>query len=65
MFDFTNTAHDHKVCCFCSRELPLEIRVCPCGEYKGIMTVEHYEDYLKEAWDCDCVVSDPYDKVNS
>ena len=58
-----NTAHDHLVCCFCDNDLSLDSRVCfTCREYKGIMTVEAYEDYLKVTFDCDCL-SDPYDKV--
>ena len=58
-----NTAHDHLVCCFCDNDLSLDSRVCfTCREYKGIMTVEAYEDYLKVTFDCDCL-SDPHDKV--
>ena len=58
-----DTAHDHLVCCFCDNDLPLDSRVCfTCREYKGIMTVEAYEDYLKVSFDCECL-SDPYDKV--
>ena len=58
-----NTAHDHLVCCFCDNDLSLDSRVCfTCHEYKGIMTVEAFEDYLKVAYDCDCL-SDLYDKV--
>ncbi len=58
-----DTAHDHLVCCFCDNDLPLDSRVCfTCREYKGIMTVEAFEDYLKVPFDCDCL-SDPHDKV--
>ena len=57
------TAHSHLVCCFCDNELSLDSRVCfTCHEYKGIMTVEAFEDYLKVTYDCDCL-SDPYDMV--
>ena len=58
-----DTAHDHKVCCFCGNDIAIEEYVCyTCHEYKGIMTVEAYEDYLKVTHDCDCL-SDPHDKV--
>lgn len=58
-----DTAHDHLVCCFCDNEIALDSRVCfTCHEYKGIMTVEAFEDYLKVTYDCDCL-SDPSDKV--
>lgn len=58
-----NTAHDHKVCCFCDNEVGLDSIVCfTCHEYKGIMTVEAYEDYLGGSYDCDCL-SDLDDKV--
>ena len=58
-----DTAHDHLVCCFCDNEIAMDSRVCfTCHEYKGIMTVEAFEDYLKVAYDCDCL-SDLYDKV--
>jgi hypothetical protein len=58
-----NTAHDHLVCCFCDNDLSSDSRVCyTCHEYKGIMTVEAYEDYLKVTYDCDCL-SDPHDMV--
>jgi hypothetical protein len=60
-----NTAHDHKVCCFCDNELSLDSRVCyTCHEYKGVMTVEAFEDYLKVTYDCDCL-SDLDDKVSA
>ena len=58
-----DTAHDHLVCCFCDNEIPLDTRVCgTCREYKGIMTVEAFEDYLKVTFDCGCL-SDLDDKV--
>ena len=58
-----DTAHDHMVCCFCDNEIAMDSRVCfTCHEYKGIMTVEAYEDYLKVTYDCDCL-SDLDDKV--
>lgn len=58
-----NTSHSHLVCCFCDNELSLDSRVCfTCREYKGIMTVEAFEDYLKVTYDCECL-SDPHDKV--
>ena len=51
-----DTAHDHLVCCFCDNEIAMDSRVCfTCHEYKGIMTVEAYEDYLKVTYDCDCL----------
>ena len=60
-----NTAHDHVVCCNCFNDLSPDSRVCyTCHEYKGVMTVEAYEDYLKVTYDCDCL-SDPYDMVIS
>ena len=50
------TAHDHLVCCFCDNEIALDSRVCgTCREYKGVMTVEAFEDYLKVTYDCDCL----------
>lgn len=58
-----DTAHDHLVCCFCDNEIAMDSRVCfTCHEYKGIMTVEAFEDYLKVTYDCDCL-SDLDDKV--
>jgi hypothetical protein len=59
------TLHSHLVCCFCDNELSLDSRVCgTCREYKGIMTVEAFEDYLKTTFDCDCL-SDLDDKVSA
>ena len=52
-----DTAYDFVVCVYCEREHPLHTRVCtPCHEYKGIMTVEAWEDYMGTLWDamCDC-----------
>ena len=46
-----DTKYNFKVCSFCSSELDLDDRVCSCGEYKGIMTVEFYEEYLQTKWD--------------
>ena len=52
-----NTAHDHLVCCFCDNELSLDSRMCfTCHDYKGVMTVEAFEDYLKMTHDCDCSI---------
>jgi hypothetical protein len=49
------THHDHLVCVFCDNELPSDARVCmTCREYKGVMTVEAWQDYLGRTWDCDC-----------
>ena len=44
------TAYDFHVCCYCDRALDLDTRVCTCGEYKGIMTVEYWEQYLGMVW---------------
>jgi hypothetical protein len=49
------TAHAHLVCVFCDNELPADARVCgTCREYKGVMTVEAWQEYLGRSWDCDC-----------
>ena len=46
-----DTAYDFVVCVYCEREHPLDTRVClPCHEYKGIMTVEAWEDYMGMVW---------------
>jgi hypothetical protein len=67
-----NTLHSHLVCCFCDNEIDLDAKWCGlCREYKGIMTVEAFEDYLKVPFDCDCLptISDPLsdldDKVSA
>ena len=41
---------DTKVCIFCDTAT---VRMsCPdCGEYKGLMSIEEWEDYTGEAWD--------------
>jgi len=66
------TLHSHLVCCFCDNEIGLDTRVCgTCREYKGIMTVEAFEDYLKVPFDCDCLptiadpLSDPDDRMSA
>jgi hypothetical protein len=60
-----NTLHSHLVCCFCDNEISLDAKWCGlCHEYKGIMTVEAFEDYLKVSYDCDCL-SDLDDKVSA
>lgn len=60
-----NTLHSHLVCCFCDNEIDLDAKWCGlCREYKGIMTVEAFEDYLKVPFDCECL-SDLDDKVSA
>jgi len=60
-----NTLHSHLVCCFCDNEIPFDTRVCgTCRDYKGIMTVEAFEDYLKVSYDCDCL-SDLDDRISA
>lgn len=49
------TQHGHLVCCYCDRELALEAKSCYCGEYKGVMTVEAFEEYLNVKFDCYCL----------
>lgn len=50
------TVHSHLVCCFCDNEISLDAKWCGlCHEYKGIMTVEAFEDYLKVPFDCECL----------
>lgn len=50
-----NTIHDHLVCCFCLRDVPLETIVCmACHEYKGIMTAEDFEENYFMPFDCEC-----------
>jgi len=70
--EMNNTLHSHLVCCFCDNEISLDAKWCGlCHEYKGIMTVEAFEDYLKVDFDCDCLptiadpLSDPHDKVSA
>jgi hypothetical protein len=46
-----DTQYNFKVCCFCSSEVSLDTRVCSCGDYKGLMTVEAYEEYLGVKWE--------------
>jgi hypothetical protein len=59
------TVHSHLVCCFCDNEISLDAKWCGmCHEYKGIMTVEAFEDYLKVPFDCECL-SDLDDKVSA
>jgi len=39
------------VCCYCSNEVP-DQKVCyGCGEYKSVMTVSAYEEYLGVKWE--------------
>ena len=39
------------VCCYCSNEVP-DQKVCyGCGEYKSVMTVSAYEEYLGVRWE--------------
>lgn len=38
-------------CIFCMNHLPAGTRVCLCGEYKGLMTVQDAEAYLGESLD--------------
>lgn len=46
-----DTDYDFVVCVYCDRTHPMGTVVCkPCGEYKGIMTVEAWEDYLGLSW---------------
>jgi hypothetical protein len=53
------TLHSHLVCCFCDNEIDLDAKWCGlCREYKGIMTVEAFEDYLRTSFDCDCLPSE-------
>jgi hypothetical protein len=59
------TVHSHLVCCFCDNEISLDAKWCGmCHEYKGIMTVEAFENYLKVPFDCECL-SDLDDKVSA
>lgn len=46
-----DTAYDFVVCVYCERDLPDDSKWCPfCREYKGIMTVEAWEDYMGLVW---------------
>jgi hypothetical protein len=39
----------NKICCFCEIELENHAIFCPnCLEYKGIMTIEEFENYYGE-----------------
>jgi hypothetical protein len=51
MMTLKNTKYTFKVCVYCTREVSLDSYSCSCGEYKGIMTVEAYEDYLGVKWE--------------
>jgi len=51
MLTNTTTAYDFQVCCFCDRKVDLDSKFCPCGEYKGLMTVEYYAEYLGIDWE--------------
>ena len=52
---YGQTSHDHLVCVYCENDLDIDAWACGwCGEYKGVMTVEFFEDYLKTTFDCDC-----------
>lgn len=43
--------NDIYVCCYCSNEVP-DQKVCyGCGEYKSVMTVAAYEEYLGVRWE--------------
>ena len=54
--EMKNTIHSHLVCCFCDNEIAFDTRVCgTCHDYKGIMTVEAFEDYLKVIYGCNCL----------
>jgi hypothetical protein len=50
-WDRDKSKYGFVVCSFCDNSLSFDAKWCPtCHEYKGIMTVEQYEDYFGVTW---------------